>query len=292
MNGPRSSGLSALAEEQRVRASAQLREWVGSRASLSLREWLLPLRVQARHSRHFWGDSLGFWEEPGRPGEALWLPRYHFQRTPQPKPRMQVGIFAGIHGDEPAGILGLIDFLHDLEAEPWLGQGYELWIYPVCNPGGCIDGTRLSRSGLDLNREFWRGSEQPEVRLLEREIRARRFDGIIALHSDDTSPGFYGYARGNVLARELLVPALEAAEAVQARDGRGFIDGFRAVNGILHDCYDGILSAPPEQKPRPFEIILESPSQTPLEHQRDAFRLALRALLTEYRAFMAYGADL
>jgi hypothetical protein len=76
------------------------------------------------------------------------------------------------------------------------------------------------------------------------------------------------------------------------RDGRPFIDGFSAVNGIIHDSFDGILSAPPSDVPQPFEIILESPTGAPLAAQRTAFRLALKSILTEYRKFIAYGGDL
>ena len=275
---------------QRVRhAAAVLDEWLEDRRSIQLRDLLLPLLVQARHSNCLWTDSLGFWEHNG---QTLWLPRFHFQRTRTVKSRIQIGIFAGIHGDEPAGILGLMDFLRELDENPELGKDYEIWIYPVCNPGGCLDRTRFSRTGRDLNREFWSGSSQPEVRLLEREIRERQFQGIISLHSDDTSPGFYGYARGNVLASGLLVPALDAAEQVQARDRRPFIDGFKAFNGMVHDAWDGILSAPPEQRLRPFEIILESPALTPVADQRRAFCLALGSLLAEYRKFISFGGDL
>jgi hypothetical protein len=70
------------------------------------------------------------------------------------------------------------------------------------------------------------------------------------------------------------------------------IDGFRAVNGIIHDAFDGILSAPPTQKPQPFEIILETPALTPIADQRRAFALALRAILERYREMIAFGGDL
>jgi hypothetical protein len=185
-----------------------------------------------------------------------------------------------------------MDFIRQLDENPELGRGYELWLYPVCNPGGYLAGTRHALSGKDLNREFWRDSREREVRLIERELEARKFDGIISLHSDDTSAGFYGFARGHVLAKQLLAPALSAAEAAPSRDSRSVIDGFYAVNGMIHDSYDGILSAPPAQHPKPFELILESPALTPLVDQREAFSLALASILSEYRQFIAYGADL
>jgi len=52
------------------------------------------------------------------------------------------------------------------------------------------------------------------------------------------------------------------------------------------------LSAPAEQSPQPFELILESPAHASLEAQRQAFTLALQSILSEYRKFIAYGADL
>ncbi len=274
----------------KVREAASLvAQRVEERRRLSIKQLILPLLTQAVYSRCLRADALGSW----RSGEErLWLPRFSFQRTTAQKKRIKVGIFAGIHGDEPAGILGLMDFACELDEDPEIGRGFELALYPLCNPSGYLVGTRESASGADLNRCFWQGSTEPEIALLENEIMAQRFDGIIALHSDDTAPGFYGYARGSVFANQLLSPALSAAEHAQPRDSRRFIDGFQAVNGIIHDCYDGILSAPPTQQPQPFEIILESPANTPLPDQRRAFTLALKSIFAEYRRFIAYGGEL
>lgn len=95
-----------------------------------------------------------------------------------------------------------------------------------------------------------------------------------------------------MLARQLLSPALAEAEKALARDTRPFIDGFQAVNGMIHESYEGILCAPPEQHPQPFELILESPAGAPLADQRRAFTLALKAVLAEYNSFSAFGAGL
>jgi hypothetical protein len=59
-----------------------------------------------------------------------------------------------------------------------------------------------------LNREFWRNSSEPEVRLLEQELRNGHFHGLIQLHADDTSDGIYGFVRGHTLTENLLRPAL------------------------------------------------------------------------------------
>src|SRR5260370_13635146 len=151
-------------------------------------------------------------------GEAYELPRYWFIGPGGGAAPIRIGICAGIHGDEPEGSRAIVQFVKLLEAKPELVTGYCLHLYPVCNPAGYEDGTRLSRSGKDLNREFWTDSAEPEVRLLEAEIISRSFDGIISLHTDDTSEGFYGIAQGALLAKHLIEPALAAAAELLPRD--------------------------------------------------------------------------
>src|SRR4029077_19965329 len=124
------------------------------------------------------------------------------------------------HGDEPAGCAALVRFIARLAADPARGAGDDLFVYPVVNPTGYERVTRENHAGRDLNREFWRNSSQPEVRLLETELRARAFDGIITLHADDTCEGLYGYSHGRPLDELLLRPALVAAERVLPRDQR------------------------------------------------------------------------
>jgi hypothetical protein len=143
-----------------------------------------------------------------------------------------------------------------------------------------------------LNREFWRGSDQEEVQILERELRGHRFHGIVTLHADDTCNGVYGYAHGRVLNEALLRPALKACERVLARDARASIDGFAATEAILKDCFAGVLSAPQDQQPQPFDLIFETPALAPLSQQVDATVLALHSILGEYRKFIAYAQDL
>jgi murein peptide amidase A len=258
-----------------------------STRSQSIRRALEPLFNNVADSyRHWRAESVGFWRVDDR---RYWLPRLVFQRQQDEDVRIKLGIFAGIHGDEPAGIHALCDLVKTLDALPSLGRNYAIHIYPLCNPTGYEDGTRESRAGKDLNREFWRGSLEPEVQLLEREILKHRYDGFISLHSDDTSEGLYGFVRGATLAEHLLSPALAAAEALLPLNRNSTIDGFHAVEGIIHSAYDGILSAPPTTKPAPFEIILETPSDAPMQLQRAAFVLALAEIIRHYRRLIAYA---
>ena len=225
-------------------------------------------------------------------GDRYELPRYLFVGPNGGDTPIRVGIFAAIHGDEPEGAHAIIQFIKLLETKPELAAGYYLSFYPVCNPTGFEDGTRFSRGVRDLNREFWKNSPEPEVRLLQAELVSRSFQGIISLHTDDSSAGFYGFAHGATLTKHLIEPALAAAERFLPRNELPVIDGFSARRGIIRDSYEGILSAPPKVRPRPFEIILETPASPPEYLKATAFAAALQTILTEYRKFIAYAPNL
>src|SRR5690606_10898465 len=136
-------------------------------------------------------------------GERLPIPRYVY-RGPSAGPEpLRLGVFALVHGDEPAGATAVFQLLLAAVQDPALLRGVDLYCYPVCNPTGFQDRTRENRAGVDLNREFWRNSPHPEVRVLEAELRANRFDGIVALHADHDSPGLYAFARGPMTSEEL-----------------------------------------------------------------------------------------
>lgn len=220
------------------------------------------------------------------------IPRFRFAGPAAGHDPVRLGLFAGVHGDEPAGVASLVDFLQALVADPARARGYEFFVYPIVNPTGCEDGTRHNRAGKDLNREFWRGSEEPEVCLLERELRAGHFQGLITLHADDTCEGHYGYSHGCALDDALLRPALLAAERVLPRDRRTTIDGFNAREGVICDCFSGILAPPPEQKPRPFNVIFETPARAPFGLQVAANVAALDAIVATYRGFLSYAQNI
>jgi protein MpaA len=255
-----------------------------------LRRLYWPFLGLAECCREVIGTVAGSFK--GREGHRYTIPRFTFLGPEGALPQKRIGLFALVHGDEPAGAGALLKLLQTLAAHPELALGYDLVCYPVCNPTGYEDDTRHNGDGADLNREFWRGSSQPEVRILEAEFRTQAFDGIIALHADDTSDGLYGYAHDRLLNEQLLVPALRASEKFLPRDCRAMIDGFAANDGVIGDCFKGVLAPPPEQKPRPFEIIFETPAHAPLDHQVEAAHAALLAILAEYRGFLAWGQNI
>jgi protein MpaA len=226
-----------------------------------------------------------------RAGRDYLLPHFKFT-DPNSSDPIRIGIFGGIHGDEPAGTLAALEFLRLLSTQPELAESYAVHCYPLCNPSGFEDNTRCARQGPDLNRCFWKDSAEPEVRLIEAELRQFHFHGLIQLHADDTSDGVYGFVRGATLSEHLLKPALAAAGEILPRNVNALIDGFAAKDGIIYDAYEGILAAPAKLDPAPFEIILETPHHAPMEKQIQALVVSMTTVLEEYRRLIAFAANL
>ena len=258
-------------------------------ARRSISKLLGPLDELADKSPRFLSRSTGYFQNEDR---GYSLPHYVFLGPRGGDDPIRIGLFAGIHGDEPEGVLALVQFLRLLNMKPEWATGYCLFVYPVCNPTGFEDNTRHSRRGKDLNREFWNGSGEPEALLLQKELIAHSFHGIISLHTDESSDGFYGFAHGATLTKSLIEPALNAAGHFLPLNKNEVIDGFRARNGVIRKGYQGILGAPPQVRPRPFEIILESPKSAPEYLKEAAFVSSLKTILAEYRQFIAYAQNL
>jgi murein peptide amidase A len=250
----------------------------------SIQTFLEPLR----RAHGIQSDPLGAFEIGS---EKYSLPRFTF-RGPNSSDPIRIGIFAAIHGDEPAGALAASKFLLDLVNAPEIAESFLLQVYPLCNPTGFEDNTRCSRRGRDLNREFWRASVEPEIEILEHELRTSHFNGIIQLHADDTSQGLYGFVRGHTLTENLLRPALAEAGKILPRNINAIIDGFAARDGIIYDQYEGILAAPARIDPVPFEIILETPHHAAMELQVEAVVVAMRTILSEYRRLISFAANI
>ncbi len=252
----------------------------------NFRDALVPLQKP----RSPWlASTLGNWTI-GPDGYSL--EQYLFVGPRSGGDYVRIGVFAGIHGDETAGVFAAVRFLHELAKQPEIARGYEIYVYPLCNPSGFEDGTRHSRRGRDLNREFWLGSREPEVELLERQIRTLRFDGIISLHADNESEGLYAFALGAQVTQYVVEPALKAAERILPRNCDPTIDNFTARNGLIRKGYPGMLCAAPEARPRPFEIVFETPHEAEIEQQVEANLLFLREALDQYLQLQAVGQDL
>ncbi|MDX2225817.1 MAG: succinylglutamate desuccinylase/aspartoacylase family protein [Verrucomicrobiae bacterium] len=213
---------------------------------------------------------------------------------PDDPEKIQIGITAGIHGDEAEGVYALYRWLNLWLSKPQLLRYYTFHLYPLLNPGGFETFTRHNPHGVDLNRDFTGAPTQTESLLLTREFTERRFDGLICLHSDDDTQGLYGYANGTLLSEALVRPALRVASTLIPINMDAVIDGHEAREGIIKGSFPGALSLVSTRAygREPFDITLEVPNLFSVASRVSAHVLMLRTILDEYRQFIAQGANL
>lgn len=146
-----------------------------------------------------------------------------------PSGSKSVYLSAGIHGDEPAGPLAVLELL-----ESDLSPEVNWHICPVLNPTGMKAGTRLNAAGVDLNRDY--------LALTQREVRSHvewlgdqdLFDLALFLHEDWESSGFYIYELNP--SRDEFSAALPMIRAVEPHcpiEHARSIDGHPVSNGII-----------------------------------------------------------
>lgn len=117
-------------------------------------------------------DDIVAWEKPSAVAEAP-----------------VVYLSAGIHGDEPAGPLALLELL----TRGAFHAGVHWRLCPMLNPDGLRAGTRENAQGEDLNRDYWK-RHTAEVRAHAAWLESLGPpDLFISLHEDWEANGFYFY---------------------------------------------------------------------------------------------------
>ncbi len=194
---------------------------------------------------------------------------------------IRIYISAGIHGDEPAGPLAVLQLLQD---NVWPANA-EISLLPCLNPTGFPLNRRENAHGNDLNRDY-RHFETAEVRAhVDWLKRQRPFDLTFCLHEDWESHGFYLYEL-NPEGFSSPAPAMIAAvSAVCPIDLSSVIEDREASGGIINPNLDP-NSRP--QWPEAFWLLqnktrqsytLEAPSDFPLTVRVAGLVAALRAAL-------------
>lgn len=232
---------------------------------------LSDLRTEA--ARHGWTV------EALTTGTGLELPV--FTRAPRREgvcaPRLYFS--SGIHGDEPAGPLAMLELLRQ-SAFPEDAWG---WCCPCLNPTGLARNTRESADGIDLNRDY-REVRAPEVRAhIDWLRRQPLFDLALCLHEDWEAVGFYVY-EVNASSHASLAPAIvDAVRTVCPIDPSPLIDGREASHGIIRPTLDPAMRPEwPEafyllQNKTRLSYTLEAPSDFALDIRVAALVAGTRA---------------
>jgi hypothetical protein len=205
---------------------------------------------------------------------------------------IRVGLFAGLHGDEPEGTFALTESTLLLDQNPHLARDYFLFIYPVVNPSGFANKTHHTASGANIGNELWKNSTCPEVQQIQTELWMHAFDGIVSLKTDPRAAHILIEVGGPVFARHLFDDRLALAQDILPQCVHSGPDTLPPFRGVLLNKPNEIIRAAPGVRPRPFELVITIPGMAPTLQQRTAVALLLQTALTEYRKFIAFGANI
>jgi predicted deacylase len=200
------------------------------------------------------------------------------KRTPGPRPRIYLS--AGIHGDEPAPPLALLDLV-----ERGILDSRAVWfVCPLLNPAGFICRTRENAEGVDLNRDYkaLRSVEiQAHARWLQRQPN---FDLTIHLHEDWEAGGFYLYELCTTTEHGVARAMIDAVAATMPIESATVIVGRSvAERGIIRPVADPLLR---ESWPESIYLrahhtqlgyTIETPSSLALTQRRAALTTAVDA---------------
>ncbi len=102
----------------------------------------------------------------------------------------QVFITGGMHGDEPAGIEAVLQFL-ERDNTLYL-KDFSFLVIPCINPYGYVKNTRETFDSIDINRAF-EADAVAEVAIVKQALGQTQFSFAIDFHEDYDATGFYLY---------------------------------------------------------------------------------------------------
>lgn len=195
----------------------------------------------------------------------------------------RVYLSAGIHGDEPAGPLALLQLMRE-----GFFRGPEAWtVCPALNPTGLAAGTRENARGIDLNRDYFqRRSREADAHAGWLSARPAP-DLFLSLHEDWETSGFYFYEINLGADRPSMARSILAAVApwFPAEPGAD-LDGHapREPGWIYHPANADVPEGWPEaifiaDLGCPLSFTFETPSQARLADRIAAHRAAVTAAL-------------
>ncbi len=141
-----------------------------------------------------------------------------------------VFLSGGMHGEEPAGVEAVLQWLESPASRRWQVNWYVL---PCINPYGWERNYRRNRQRYDINRQFRGRTDCVEAKLVKRLLRGREFALSFEFHEDVDATGFYLYEHSmhdplfadRILAAVAQITPIHRGRVIDGRaaDGRGLI---------------------------------------------------------------------
>lgn len=207
--------------------------------------------VESAAAKHGWEAETFL-----KVGQYRWLALT--RRVSNPVKRIYVS--TGIHGDEPAGPLAVLQLLQE---DRWPTNA-DIWLCPCLNPTGFLLNSRENAQGVDLNRDYLNTKTEEinaHIAWLEKQPR---FDVCLCLHEDWESQGFYVYELNPDNQPSFAEPIVKSVSEVCPIDMSPEIEGRPASGGIIRPIGD------PRSRPQWPEAFYLFTNKTRLSYTMEA----------------------
>ncbi len=150
----------------------------------------------------------------------------------------RVFLGTGVHGDEPAAVTAVLQFLEERRWERYPRLSFT--IFPCVNPNGYDLGIRENAAGDDVNRSFL-GEGTPESRAMRRVLEGDNFDYWIDAHEDYAEDGYYMFAPTDTTWAADIVRAVGQVGPINIKpeiDEMPILDGIVQFEGAVRDRFE------------------------------------------------------
>jgi hypothetical protein len=192
----------------------------------------------------------------------------------------RIALLGGIDARSFSSVAAVGDLLLKLESNTAASKDYAIFAYPIVNPLGFEPETAPEES---FQTRYAKDAPDADIQFLKSEMQNWAFDGAISLRTSPGVSGLHARVRGELLAREVVIPALEAlgrklplhSTPVEILEpSRLARKTANKTGSSFHLC---------ESRARAFEIELVVPAHQTEKEQTEAFCAATLDILMRYR---------
>ncbi len=200
-----------------------------------------------------------------------------YRITINPSAKRTFCITAGIHGTEPAGPLGVLNFLQKLNPRK---INKKIIIFPLLNPYGFFKNKREDRGNFNLNRHFFEKPQPKAVKKISHLLHKTGADFSLSLHEDDELSCFYIYQYGSNRAFCSSIMNFIGKHAKVCTNAK--IYKHKASDGIIQNpVFDGTLDEWLHAEGIPNTACLEIPDSIPFNKRIKLVAQTLEFIATE-----------
>jgi protein MpaA len=194
----------------------------------------------------------------------------------EPKNHKKTACFsAGIHGEEIAGPLAIIDFIKEIKKPKYT----KIIILPVAAPEAFDKKTRSIKGQENINRLFCNNSKK-ENKILISAIEKEKIDFFHALHEDYEAEDFYMYNfQKNRYEEKIYLKIIKLASKYFKINNAKKIENLPALKGRIINIQDGSFEDKVYRNGAKYSMCTETPMKQRLKKRIKANKEIMKLVI-------------